>query len=138
MVDKNKYAVAKGRVGEHLAQHWFRLHKWVMQRTQPETRFISKGGKPIVIHCAGGGVADYTGYRMENFEGFVLPIYTAVEVKCHHGGEMRASVLRRDQREWMGNLPPNSAFVFILWDSGDMEMFKFRGSGLYRKGSFEV
>jgi len=128
---------SNGTLGEQLAELWFYRHKWIMFRTQPPTKVVTIKGKPTIINCDNGGIADYTGYKMVTF-GFLRerPHYAAVEVKEAHGKSMPASRLNRQQRNWLAALPVGCASVAIIWVDGNpwCEMHLFVERGSYQQG----
>jgi hypothetical protein len=121
-----------GTTGEKLAELWFQAHGWRMFRTQPATRVIWQKGKPIIINCGKGGIADYTGYCI-GYSGATL--YRACEVKEAEGESMPASRLSKDQRAWMESLPPACAYVIVVWMDGNIkaECFPFVSKGSYHR-----
>ncbi len=128
---------SNGTLGEQLAELWFRQHGWVMFRTQPPTKVVYVKGKPTVINCDNGGIADYTGYVVHTrWTNIVAPYYIAVEVKEAHGKSMPASRLNRKQRDWMTALPEGCAYVAVVWVDGNpwCEVFPFVARGPYRQG----
>jgi hypothetical protein len=126
--------MSKGTAGEARAEWWFQAHGWKMFRQQPATKVAYVKGKPMIINCGKGGIADFTGYRMS---GIGQPIYTAVEVKEAAPGAstLPQSRLSPDQRAWLDALPSGSAFVGVLWSNGNFEVFHFDPAARsYKKG----
>ena len=123
-----------GTTGEALAMYWFQCHGWKMFRTQPATRVVYVKGRPIIINCGKGGIADFTGYYMDG----VAAHYRACEVKeVHDGHTMPASRLSKDQRAWMAALPRGTAYVCCVWMqcNPEAEVFPFVGKGTYTRGT---
>ena len=129
-----------GRMGEQLAEVWFRQNGWKMVRHQPATRVIRLNGKPTIINCGRGGVADYTGYEVVYLEDQnsrqCIPFFRAVEVKEAYGLRMPASRLDKKQREWLDDIDERSAFVGVCWMDNPIqfEVFQFIPKGAYCRG----
>lgn len=100
-----------------------------MFRTQPATRVVYAGGKPTIINCGTGGIADYTGYY--NDDSWAL--FVACEVKEASGPTMPASRLSKAQRDWMDALPAQCAKVCVVWPH-DVEVFAYTRRGSYKAG----
>lgn len=130
MTNKRRYSVSKGNAGEQAAEIWFTVRGWRMIRTQPETRVIKRNGRPVVIQCGNGGVADYTGYTTVDSP---VPHYIACEVKTAIGNTMPASRLTKRQRDWMLSIPAQCRYVLIVWPN-ECEVFRFIDRGSYKRG----
>ena len=129
---KNRFAVKRGNAAEQAAELWFKTRGWRMFRTQPATRVVTINGKPSVIQCGTGGIADYTGYAAG---GSPVPVYIACEVKAATGNRMPASRLSKEQRAWMESIPQQCRFVLIFWeDIRQCEFFQYISNGSYRRG----
>lgn len=128
---------SSGEAGERAAELWFRVNGWHMTRTQPETRTVWAKGRPVVVNCGSGGVADYTGYRLRPIDK--APIYAACEVKEASADTMPCSRLTKEQRDWMESIPDMCRFVGILWPDGTFSVLPYKaGRGAYVKPSAVV
>jgi hypothetical protein len=140
-----------GEAGEKAFEYWAKLHGWHMSRSQPPCKILAimnpamiasikrfsprlaAFGHMVIARLGKGGIADFTGYQ--DCPG---PNYRAVEVKEVAGDTMPASRLDKAQREFLGSLPDNSAYVGILWQDGLFEVHPFIEKGSYKKGSCQV
>lgn len=111
-----------------------------MWKVPPDVRVCGQTGRPGVFLAAfkAGGMPDYLGYVTLSATDNPYrpkPVFMAVEVKECNTDSMPASRLSKAQREFMAALPDGTAWVFILWRSGEYEMFPFIQKGSYKKDS---
>lgn len=133
-----------GEAAELAAEFWFQTHGWTMHRTQPATRRVWLGGKPVIVPDGkkSVGIFDFTGFCPITVSlaglSYAFHEFRAVEVKEAAGGSMVASRLSRDQRAWGAGLPAGTAFVLILWTDRrllTLHPFKPKGSYLFEEGT---
>jgi hypothetical protein len=134
-----------GTVGEQYAERYgFRELGWTMFRTQPPTKRIIQRGKLVIVDCAKGGIADYTGYGLcllnltNAIKATFQTNYIACEIKeCDSEISMPHSRLSVEQRLWMSKIPSQCAFVGVFWlRFNKLEIFQSSvGEGCYKRGS---
>lgn len=143
-----------GEIGERQAEQWFLNNGWHMTRTQPPVtilgivtpsmiavikRFIPRlaaFGYMVIARMGKGGVADYTGYEVEEQSQTYgpQPVYRACEVKEASGNSMPCSRLDKAQREFMDLLPEGCAWVGVFWaDTGKFTMHPYQSKGSYKR-----
>lgn len=123
----------KGNLGEKLAEIWFRVRGWQMDRHQPATRRIWRGGRIEIIEIDDGGDADYMGYHMVNLNGIDYPVYLVCEVKTVTTDTCACSNLDEQQRKWMELQPEASRFVGVYFDAhNQFQVFKYKPKGSYK------
>ena len=124
------HSAKTGEIGETMFEYFAKEHGLHLFRTQPATRVISQRGKPVIINCGTGGIADYTGYHLN---GAGQALYCAVEVKTRSGDTMRASALSKDQRDWKRALPKGCAYTYVWWlDHCKGQLYAFKEKGSYK------
>ena len=130
---------SNGTAGEQAAELWFKVNGWHMTRTQPATKVVYVGGKPTIINCGRGGVADFTGYRLKTVGIFDVPVFTACEVKEAKNDTLPCSRISKIQHAYLSNLPKGYAYIFVLWvNYGYGEMFQYKnGRGSYKRDEGE-
>lgn len=124
---------SSGHAGEQAAEYWFKKNGWRMWKVEPPSRVVQIAGRLQVIY-AGKGYPDYLGY--EEGQASYDYMFRAVEIKQavkRDGNSVPASRLSKAQRRFMSGLPVGTAYVGILWQDGNFEMFPYQEKGSYVK-----
>lgn len=132
---------SQGRIGETLAEHWFRSNGWIMERHQPPTRVVKIKGRLMTIPCQSTGIPDYSGYELVYISALhdTLPIARYCEVKEAHGSSMSWSRLGKftdpfSQNSWMKVHDHRTVFVAVCWldHNCEIKIYKWKPEGAYK------